>query len=112
MPHNFIFIGLIRIILPEAKIIYCKRDPIDNCFSLYSHKFVETSHQYSYDQKVLAHYYKMHTKLMDFWLKKSKNDIFILDNEKLVGVITQTDLASYLRDQILVDGTIKSIGGN
>ena len=85
MPHNFIFIGLIRIILPEAKIIYCKRDPIDNCFSLYSHKFVETSHQYSYDQKVLAHYYKMHTKLMDFWLKKSKNDIFILDNEKLVN---------------------------
>ena len=33
----------------------------------------------------------------------------VLDNEKLVGVITQTDLASYLRDQILVDGTIKSI---
>ena len=85
MPHNFIFIGLIRMILPEAKIIYCKRDPIDNCFSLYSHKFVETSHQYSYDQKVLAHYYKMHTKLMDFWLKKSKNDIFILDNEELVN---------------------------
>jgi len=35
--------------------------------------------------------------------------LLILENEKLVGVITQTDLASYLRDQILVDGTIKSI---
>ena len=35
--------------------------------------------------------------------------LLILDNDKLVGVITQTDLASYLRDQILVDGTIKSI---
>ena len=35
--------------------------------------------------------------------------LLILDNENLVGVITQTDLASYLRDQILVDGTIKSI---
>ena len=35
--------------------------------------------------------------------------LLILDNEKLVGVITQTDLASYLRDQILVDGTIKSV---
>ncbi len=85
MPHNFILIGLIRVILPEAKIIYCKRDPIDNCFSLYSHKFVEISHQYSYNQKVLAHYFKMHTKLMDFWLEKSKNDIFILDNEDLVN---------------------------
>ena len=59
MPHNFIFIGLIRIILPEAKIIYCKRDPIDNCFSLYSHKFVELAHQYSYNQKILAKYYKL-----------------------------------------------------
>ena len=35
--------------------------------------------------------------------------LLILENDKLVGVITQTDLASYLRDQLLVDGTIKSI---
>ena len=35
--------------------------------------------------------------------------LLILEDEKLIGVITQTDLASYLRDQILVDGTIKSI---
>ena len=38
--------------------------------------------------------------------------LIILDNEKLAGVITQTDLASYLRDQILVDGTIKSISND
>ncbi|MDC3163138.1 sulfotransferase [Pelagibacteraceae bacterium] len=85
MPHNFILIGFIKLILPEAKIIYCKRDPIDNCFSLYAHKFVELSHQYSYDQKMLASYYKMHTKLMKFWLNKYKKDIFILDNEELVN---------------------------
>ena len=34
MPHNFLLIDLIRCILPEAKIIYCKRSPEDNCFSL------------------------------------------------------------------------------
>ena len=38
--------------------------------------------------------------------------LIILDNEKLAGVITQTDLAIYLRDQILVDGTIKSISND
>ena len=38
--------------------------------------------------------------------------LIILDNEKLAGVITQTDLASYLRDQILVDGTLKSISND
>ena len=85
MPHNFVFIGLIRTIFPEAKIIYCKRDPMDNCFSLYSHKFLELSHQYSYDQNTLAQYYKLHTELMNFWIKKYKNNIFTLDNEDLVN---------------------------
>ena len=85
MPHNFIFIGLIKLILPEAKIIYCKRDPIDNCFSLYSHKFVDVSHQYSYNQKMLVEYYKLHQNLMEFWLKDFAKDIFVLDNEELVN---------------------------
>ncbi len=85
MPHNFIFIGLIKIIFPEAKIIYCKRDPIDNCFSLYSHKFVELSHQYSYNQKLLVEYYKLHQDLMEFWFKGNANEIFVLDNEELVN---------------------------
>ena len=84
LPHNFILIGFIKMIIPEAKIIYCKRDPIDNCFSLYTHKFIEMSHQYSYNQEILGKYYKMHENLMDFWLKKY-NDIFILDNEELVN---------------------------
>jgi tetratricopeptide (TPR) repeat protein len=84
MPHNFILIGLIKLILPEAKIIYCKRDPIDNCFSLYSHKFMEMSHQYSYDQVTLAKYYYLHKELMDFWIKMFGDKIFILDNEELV----------------------------
>ena len=85
MPHNFVLIGLIKLILPEAKIIYCKRDPIDNCFSLYSHKFTELSHQYSYNQKTLAQYYKLHVSLVDTWIKNYGNSIFILDNEELVN---------------------------
>lgn len=36
--------------------------------------------------------------------------LLILENEKLVGVITQTDLASYLRSKLLIDETVKSIG--
>ena len=38
--------------------------------------------------------------------------LLILEDEKLIGVITQTDLARNLRDQLLVDGTIKSISNN
>ena len=85
MPHNFLFIGLIKLILPEAKIIYCKRDPMDNCFSLYSHKFIDVSHQYSYNQKMLVKYYKLHENIMEFWLNNYADDIFVLDNEELVN---------------------------
>ena len=84
LPHNFILIGLIKLIIPEAKIIYCKRSPMDNCFSLYSHKFVDMAHQYSYNQQMLGKYYLMHEDLMSFWLNKY-NDIFVLDNEELVA---------------------------
>ena len=85
MPHNYVLIGLIKYLFPEGKIIYCKRDPVDNCFSLYSHKFTELSHQYSYNQKMLAKYYKLHVELMNFWIGTHKESIFILDNEELVN---------------------------
>jgi CBS domain-containing protein len=35
--------------------------------------------------------------------------LIVLENEKLAGVITQTDLAAYLRSKLLIDETIKSI---
>ncbi len=84
LPHNFVLIGLIKLIIPDAKIIYCKRSPIDNCFSLFTHKFVDMAHQYSYNQKMLGKYYLMHKDLMSFWLDKY-NDVFVLDNEELVA---------------------------
>ena len=52
------------------------------------------------------------TEIEDAIQKMLNNNIrrlLVLDNKKLVGVITQTDLASYLRDRLLVDGTIKNI---
>ena len=84
LPHNFVLIGLIKLIIPEAKIIYCKRSPMDNCFSLYTHKFVDMAHQYSYNQELLGKYYLMHLSLMKFWLE-TYDGIFTLDNEELVN---------------------------
>ena len=52
------------------------------------------------------------TKIEDAIQKMLNNNIrrlLVLDDEKLVGVITQTDLASYLREKLMIDGTIKSI---
>jgi CBS domain-containing protein len=38
--------------------------------------------------------------------------LIVLENEKLVGVITQTDLASFLRSKLLIDGTVKNVESN
>ena len=84
LPHNFVLIGLIKIIFPNAKIIYCKRDMMDNCFSLFTHKFVDKSHGYCYSQKILGKYYKLHLKLMDHWLKLFKDEIYVLNHENLI----------------------------
>ena len=84
MPHNFVMIGYIKMILPNAKIIYCKRDPMDNCFSLYSHKFVDMNHGYCYNQKNLGEYYNLHNDLMKHWISIFKKDIFTLEHEKLI----------------------------
>ena len=50
--------------------------------------------------------------LEEWVIQRIPSQLLVLDNEKLVGVVTQTDLASYLRDQLLVDGTIKSISND
>ena len=77
-------IGLIKIIFPNAKIIYCKRDALDNCFSLYAHKFVDSSHGYCYNQEKLAKYYNLHLDLMRHWMHIFNDEIFTLDHEELI----------------------------
>ena len=53
------------------------------------------------------------TTKIEYAIQKMLNNnirrLLILDDEKLVGVITQTDLASYLREKLMIDGTIKDI---
>ncbi|MDC3184969.1 sulfotransferase [Candidatus Pelagibacter sp.] len=75
---NFLFIGHIKCLFPNAKIIHCKRDPGNNCFSIYKLLF-EGSMYWSYSQSEVAQYYKLYEDLMIFW--KSKYPDFICDAE-------------------------------
>jgi tetratricopeptide (TPR) repeat protein len=65
-PGNFQHIGLIRLALPNAKIIHIRRDPMDTCFSCYSKLFLNGLN-YSYDLTELGHYYRMYDALMAHW---------------------------------------------
>jgi tetratricopeptide (TPR) repeat protein len=66
MPSNFLFVGLIRLALPNAKIIHVKRNPIDTCLSCYSLWFAEAQ-PFAYDLGELGRYYKAYDALMDHW---------------------------------------------
>jgi hypothetical protein len=57
MPNNFRHIGLIRLILPRAKIIDVRRFPLASCLSCFKQLFAE-GHEYSYDLQELGTYYR------------------------------------------------------
>jgi len=66
LPCNFLYIGLIRLILPNARIIHTVRDPVDTCVSCYSQLFTTGQH-FSYELGELGRYYRRYRKLMDRW---------------------------------------------
>lgn len=83
MPHNFLYIGFIRTILPRVKIIHCTRDPMDNCLSIFKN-FFNSTHFYSYDQVELGEYYTLYLDLMAYWKKLLSDQIYDLSYEALV----------------------------
>lgn len=66
MPANFFAVGLIHPMLPNAKIIHVKRDPVDNCVSCFTQLF-RMRHDYSYDLAELGRYYADYARLMEHW---------------------------------------------
>jgi tetratricopeptide (TPR) repeat protein len=63
---NFLYIGLISLMFPNAKIIYCKRDPRDTCLSIYFQNF-DDSHNYSTTLENIGFYYEEYDRLMKHW---------------------------------------------
>jgi tetratricopeptide (TPR) repeat protein len=66
LPDNFLRIGLIRLILPNARIIHTMRDPIDTCVSCYS-KLFASGQYFTYNMGELGRYYNRYRELMDHW---------------------------------------------
>jgi len=66
MPANFFYLGLIRLALPNAKVIHMVRDPMDSCLSCFTHLFSDTM-EFTYDLATLGHYYVRYMKLMAHW---------------------------------------------
>ncbi|MGI9270261.1 MAG: sulfotransferase [Woeseiaceae bacterium] len=65
-PMNFQYIGFIAAALPNARFIHCRRDPIDNCLSIFKLPF-EKSHSYAHSLTALGQYFRHYSDLMQHW---------------------------------------------
>ncbi len=82
-PLNYHSVGFISFIFPEARFIYCKRNPMDNCVSIFKLPF-DDNQSYSHDLHSLGHYYQQHIKLMEFWKKCFPENIITNEYESIV----------------------------
>ena len=84
MPHNFLYVGLIRRLFPYCKIIHCLRSPLDICISIYFHNF-NNNHPYSDSLDSLGHYYNQYRELMSFWHEQYPDLIIDVAYEDLIS---------------------------
>jgi tetratricopeptide (TPR) repeat protein len=73
MPANFLMRGLIPLMLPGARIIHVRRDPVDTCLSCYSKHFA-SEQMFAYDQAELGQFYRAYQGLMESWRERLPQD--------------------------------------
>jgi len=83
MPHNFVHLGLIAMLFPNARIIHCKRDVMDNCLSIFFQNF-GGAHPYAYDLINLGHHHLEYQRLMAHWHEALPGRIFDLNYEDVI----------------------------
>lgn len=83
MPHNFLHLGLIKLLFPEARIIHCERDPLDTCLSIYFQYF-GGSNEYAYSLNSLGEHYCRYRALMAHW-KALGIEMYTVCYEELVS---------------------------
>jgi hypothetical protein len=83
-PHNFIRLGVIGLILPNASVVHCRRDPVDTCLSIFMQNFAQ-HHTYAHDLAALGHYYQLYARLMEHWREHSRIPAFDLNYDDLLA---------------------------
>ena len=83
MPHNFERLGLIALMFPRARVIHCRRDPLDTCLSIFMQDF-QQAHGYAGDLKSLGLYYTEYASLMNHWRQVLPVPPLDVDYERLI----------------------------
>ncbi len=82
-PLNFLYLGLIRLAMPNARIIHLRRNPIDSCYAMYKTLF-RMGYPFTYSLQEVGRYYIGYHRLMGHWRKVAPGSFLDVDYEKLV----------------------------
>jgi hypothetical protein len=84
MPLNYLYCGLIRRALPNAKIIHVSRSPMAACYAMYKMLF-EDGYPFSYDLEEIGRYYLAYRRLMEHWWRSMPGAMLSLRYEDLIS---------------------------
>jgi len=83
LPSNIQFLGMLRVMLPRARVIHCRRNALDTCWSIYKTYF--TGQQpFAYDLAELGRYYRSYERLMAHWAEVLPGGLLEFDYESVV----------------------------
>ena len=83
MPNNFPNIGLLSMILPNARIIDARRHPLDACLSCYRQLFAK-GQNFTYDLTEIGEYYLQYQRMMDHWAEVLPGRVLTVQYEQVV----------------------------
>jgi tetratricopeptide (TPR) repeat protein len=84
MLSHLLLVGLIAVLFPSARIVYCRRNLMDLGLSIYLQSFAGGGVGYAYDLDDIGRYYQLTKRLMDHWKRVSPIRIFEMEYESLV----------------------------
>lgn len=85
LPDNWLYVGAIRAMLPGARIIDCRREPLETCWSCYKQLFAPGLATFSYAFDSLAQYWQACERLGDLWARMHPDHVRVQTYEALVG---------------------------
>lgn len=85
-PNNFIYIGILRLAIPNAKIINAMRHPLDSCFGSFKQLFA-SGQPFTYDLTEVGEYYLQYRRLMDHWHKVLPEYVLDVQYEDVVAAL-------------------------
>ncbi len=84
LPSNFMHLGLIELLFPDARVIHCRRNPIDTCLSCYMQDFAG-NFPWTHDLESIAAFHKSYRRVMDHWRGVISIPILDIDYESTVA---------------------------